>query len=788
MLRRSFGIGRRGSNQRFPSVNSAGSVAFLSGIQAVKGFDYTAPVADFAAASYGLTAARAAAMTASGINTLRIFVKQTDFTNPAGAGLTMNQAVAKWITYIQNVTAYGFKAFISFDSDYTTDRLKSLDGGTGTAAFLTALDAFATGLGSTLPAAQVALELMNEPPLDSEITAAGYQSYSSVYAPMFYQHVRAAAPNLTVIIQSRDLGWPEGITYLNPANFDSNTLFCYHGYDPGPFTHQNDHSHVGLTRLTWPISGYPGGKAAAQALINNNSGLSASDKTARLSDVDFLFFNGGLDNAWMGQQYTALLSWISTNQINPKRIICGEFGVRGDLNYPPYTGQSADLASRCAFMQNVRLIAENNGFGGWVAHQALGDFNIFEQTDVTTHSNRIIPQALEALGLRVPVPAAITNLSVASAASGAVTLTFTAPLDATRYEYRVNGGTATALAANLTATGLASSTTYNIEVRGVNSSSSGPWSNVLSATTTAAVYPGWLSPYMSGGTPPSVAADLTANQYWVSSTDSALAAFLSASRSTARFAPDTAGTFAAFAVDAPAITNAGLSIEAAPWSGANLLTLTKAPTAAVAASTTFPSGLQNFGVVAGYTCAVVDDAAILASSGLAAVTPAGLVYEVVNTTGSTKFLQFQGGTILAQAQVGSWFARKVSGAGTIQLGKSSSGGTNKQAVAIASTYSRYSFTDAGTNAVEVSIPTGVTLRFVVPMLEYKAAAPPSSPVTGASRSADVITLTQAAQAAVNAATTLQVDTGAGLATTTAAALATMLNGSGTTIRKIVAYA
>lgn len=85
------------------------------------------------------------------------------------------------------------------------------------------------------------------------------------------------------------------------------------------------------------------------------------------------------------------------------------------------------------------------------------------------------------------VPWTITNLSAAPQSSTSVQLTWRAAPGATSHEYRVNGGawTATSGPASQLVTGLAASTAYTFEVRGVNATGNGAQSNTAGATTAA---------------------------------------------------------------------------------------------------------------------------------------------------------------------------------------------------------------------------------------------------------------------------------------------------------------
>lgn len=93
--------------------------------------------------------------------------------------------------------------------------------------------------------------------------------------------------------------------------------------------------------------------------------------------------------------------------------------------------------------------------------------------------------------LPAAVPAAPTNVSVMAATTYA-NVDWTAVNESDYYEYRLNGGVATTTTnfynPNTIVSGLSPSTTYTVEIRGVNSNGPGAWSAVKTFTTPATVY------------------------------------------------------------------------------------------------------------------------------------------------------------------------------------------------------------------------------------------------------------------------------------------------------------
>jgi hypothetical protein len=94
---------------------------------------------------------------------------------------------------------------------------------------------------------------------------------------------------------------------------------------------------------------------------------------------------------------------VVSSGINPKRIIAGEFGVVSEFNYNG-TPALKDVASRAHFMRKIREQTQANRYAGWVVHQAFGDFNLFQQSAVGEHGDRLIPELVEALFGSQPLP------------------------------------------------------------------------------------------------------------------------------------------------------------------------------------------------------------------------------------------------------------------------------------------------------------------------------------------------------------------------------------------------
>jgi hypothetical protein len=94
-------------------------------------------------------------------------------------------------------------------------------------------------------------------------------------------------------------------------------------------------------------------------------------------------------------QMAKVCRWIAANRVDPARLRWAEFGVDGAFNSNGAPG--ADLRSGANYMLSVREIGESRDFRGRIAHQAMGDFDLFEQSSLSRHGDTLIPDLVEAL-------------------------------------------------------------------------------------------------------------------------------------------------------------------------------------------------------------------------------------------------------------------------------------------------------------------------------------------------------------------------------------------------------
>lgn len=168
----------------------------------------------------------------------------------------------------------------------------------------------------------------------------------------------------------------------------------------------------------------------------------------------------------------------------------------GEVTNLRVTGQTANSIT-IAFTDAPRASSHqvNLNGAGW---QALSSMTISSLASSTNYSIQVRgvnsvgagPAASTSGATAASPPGAVTSLSVTGATTTSLTVAYSAAPGADYHQYSLDGSNWATLASN-TISGLSSSTTYNIYVRGVNSAGAG--SQAATQGTTALGVPGGLS-------------------------------------------------------------------------------------------------------------------------------------------------------------------------------------------------------------------------------------------------------------------------------------------------------
>ncbi len=362
--------------------------------------------------NYGFPLARRQAAAAAGFNTVRTMLDAGPFMDArtSGALNTTAELVALMVANVRQFVSAGFRVILNYNAELVTpepafSRASILDGPSGPnfMAYCAGLADLCHGVASSFAPEHVAVEIINEPPFDWEW---GDRAPWSVQAPAMWAAARAASPHHTLVVQSRSAGYYGALAELDPGLFDRNTLFSFHPYDPGGFTHQGIGENRSLYRIPFPIdAGVRLDEAVAvmQDRVGSRTDLSDGAKQALVQHNTRELRNifdpvNPLSQARMDRDWGKIDAWLSHHRLLPEQVVAGEFGVTSDFNYNGSLG--CDRHSRARFYRAVRENTEKRGFGGWIAWQSVGDFNLFEEASVHEHGNALLPEIVDALGLR----------------------------------------------------------------------------------------------------------------------------------------------------------------------------------------------------------------------------------------------------------------------------------------------------------------------------------------------------------------------------------------------------
>jgi hypothetical protein len=352
----------------------------FAAVTPVKGVNIAPPTSDFTADAYGLPPERVAALQEAGFNTVRMFL---DAAEVASDPTTLAN---KWMPWIQSAVDMSMRVVLVMGGSPSWDK------STGTASWTTAVANTAAAIAARWAPETVALEVVNEP--------YGASDFETYFAPIFWQAARTAAPNLTIIVQS-NAGYYGSVPNFVPADFDANTMFAFHPYEVGEVTHH--FNYPDLPVLPFPITDYAGGQTQAQidmeALVNADGSLTSGQKAARIATYtslfDYLWGYGTFNKDWIAGNFATVDAWVTANNIDPRRVFVSEYGICSNLNFNGAGGPTT--AARAKFYRAVRELVEQRGWAGWVAHQALGDFNLFQESAVGTQGTALIPELVDAL-------------------------------------------------------------------------------------------------------------------------------------------------------------------------------------------------------------------------------------------------------------------------------------------------------------------------------------------------------------------------------------------------------
>ncbi len=249
----------------------------------------------------------------------------------------------------------------------------------------------------------VAFELMNEPPFGYH--PAGARRWQSLLQ-IFHDAARTEAPALRLVLTGARGGSAAGLLDLDPAPFrGSSVLYSFHYYEPHVFTHEGVVADGDGTRSWRYMSDlpYPTGRVPREVVlatvasnVDQDAGLDPGARgralQAALATADD-YLASGFGPARVAADFDGVLDWARANEVDPRSVLLGEFGVT--RTYGRY--RAADPVSRAAWLHDVRTAAETRDFH-WALWELKGSGGM---ATVETDDATVLDRAtIEALGLK----------------------------------------------------------------------------------------------------------------------------------------------------------------------------------------------------------------------------------------------------------------------------------------------------------------------------------------------------------------------------------------------------
>ncbi len=239
---------------------------------------------------------------------------------------------------------------------------------------------------------QVALELMNEPPVRQD-----------EWQPMLeaaYAAARAVSAELILVLEGGDEASVAALIAMRTSAFaaDPAALFSFHYYDPYQFTHQGASWNPArwLADVPYPALARPlDDSLETTAGVIAKSDLPPAEKYAAYHDARARlesYRRSAFDADSIATAFDRVAAWARGQHVPPDRIMLGEFGARKIASQR----DAARAAEREKWFHDVSVAAQARGFGWgvWV-YRGEGGFALTRNDT----SDEIDPGIAEALGL-----------------------------------------------------------------------------------------------------------------------------------------------------------------------------------------------------------------------------------------------------------------------------------------------------------------------------------------------------------------------------------------------------
>ena len=242
----------------------------------------------------------------------------------------------------------------------------------------------------------VMIEILNEP--TSRCDDPGWDRWRLV----LHSAIRRAVKDFPIIVGGACWNSITSLLRINPSQFDSNTYYTFHFYDPFFFTHQGAtwDSNAGikvLTGIPWPAAAGSLDQtiAAIDANLGSNPtyqqfGAPSRDQAVQLARK---YFEEASDVAKLEAEFDKVSAWADRNGVPRSHVLMGEFGVLKRERH--YFG--ADVASATRWLTAVRTLAETRRLP-W----AMWNYTKGMALTLDDDTDEFYVPILDALGLKLP--------------------------------------------------------------------------------------------------------------------------------------------------------------------------------------------------------------------------------------------------------------------------------------------------------------------------------------------------------------------------------------------------
>ena len=243
---------------------------------------------------------------------------------------------------------------------------------------------------------RVIIEVLNEP-----TTSCDDPSWDR-WRLALHSAIREAVKDFPIMVGGACWNSISSLLRIDPKQFDANTYYTFHFYDPYFFTHQGAtwNSNAGIKVLTgvpWPAAAGSLDQtiAAIDANLEKNPTYQKVGAPSREQAVQLArkYFAEASDVAKLEAELDKVTAWADRNGVPRSHVVMGEFGVLKRERH--YFG--ADMASTIRWLEAVRTIAEARRLP-W----AMWNYTKGMALTLNDETDELHTPLLTALGLRPP--------------------------------------------------------------------------------------------------------------------------------------------------------------------------------------------------------------------------------------------------------------------------------------------------------------------------------------------------------------------------------------------------